>query len=181
MGSARRIRVVLLYGPIPAQLCEGGTFFFTVALANRRSRMLTEHIDALRNTFRIARRERPFDVDAIVILPDHLHAVFTLPEGDANFSRRWQRIKAVFTSQVRAAGVAIASDCKGEYPTLAKTILGTHDPRSRGFRTACGLHSFQSGEARTRIASQRLAVFVVPPLCPPGNTPGGLGRRCRRV
>jgi putative transposase len=44
---------------------EGGTFFFTVALANRRSRALTDHIGALRSAFRTARRERPFDVDAI--------------------------------------------------------------------------------------------------------------------
>jgi putative transposase len=94
---------------------KGGTFFFTVALANRRSRALVEHADALRNAFRKTDSERPFHIDAIVILPEHLHAMFTLPDGDANFSRRWQRIKALFTSQLRIGGFSMIQDSRGEY------------------------------------------------------------------
>ncbi len=59
----------------------GGTFFFTVALADRQSTLLTTAVAKLRTAFRTARAERPFDIDAIVILPDHLHAIFTLPES----------------------------------------------------------------------------------------------------
>ena len=59
----------------------GGTFFFTVALADRRSTLLTDHISILRQAFRKARAERPFDIDAIVILPDHLHTIVTLPKA----------------------------------------------------------------------------------------------------
>ncbi len=88
-------------------LVLGATFFFTVALADRRSSLLIDHISNMRLAFRKARSERPFDIDAIVILPDHLHAIFTLPENDADFSHRWRRIKTVFTQGVLCAGEAL--------------------------------------------------------------------------
>jgi putative transposase len=53
----------------------GGSFFFTVNLADRRSRLLTDQIDQLRNAFRYARVRHAFTIDAIVVLPDHLHAI----------------------------------------------------------------------------------------------------------
>ncbi len=84
----------------------GGTYFFTVTLADRRSSVLVDHIGILRAAFRTARRERPFAIDAVVILPDHLHAVFTLPPGDADFSGRWRRIKGDFSSGLIAAEAA---------------------------------------------------------------------------
>jgi putative transposase len=62
----------------------GGTYFFTIALQDRSSTVLVDHVDALRAAFRAARRERPFAIDAIVILPEHLHAVLTLPPDDAD-------------------------------------------------------------------------------------------------
>jgi len=61
---------------------------------------LTEHIDDLWGVFKAARQRRPFAVEAIVILPDHLHCIWTLPPGDANFSARWHDIKARFTAQI---------------------------------------------------------------------------------
>jgi putative transposase len=91
-------------GPISAQLIPGGTWFFTVKLADRRSKALAEHVEALRLAFRTARRERPFCIDAIVVLPDHLHAILTLPPNDADFSGRWQRIKGHFSSELIRAG-----------------------------------------------------------------------------
>jgi len=78
----------------------GGTFFFTVKLLERRRNLLTEHIDNLRAAFMAARQRRPFTVDAIVILPDHLHCIWTLPSGDADFSMRWHDIKALFATQI---------------------------------------------------------------------------------
>ena len=63
----------------------GGTYFFTVTLADRRTNALVDHIGALRGAFRAARRERPFAIEAVVILPDHLHAIFALPSSDADF------------------------------------------------------------------------------------------------
>ena len=79
---------------------RGGTYFFTVNLAARGSRGLITHIDALRMAVRDTRRERPFEIDAMVVLPDHLHSVWTLPEGDADYSTRWGAIKARFTRRV---------------------------------------------------------------------------------
>jgi len=78
----------------------GGTFFFTVALLERRRRLLTEHIDGLRTVFAAARQRRPFTIDAIVILPDHLHCIWTLPQGDSDFSTRWHDIKARFSARI---------------------------------------------------------------------------------
>jgi REP-associated tyrosine transposase len=75
----------------------GGSFFFTANLAERRLRLLTEHIDELRTAFRETRRHHPFTTDAMVVLPHHLHAVWTLPEGDADFATRWRLIKSAFS------------------------------------------------------------------------------------
>lgn len=95
--------------PVP-----GGTFFFTVTLNDRRASLLIEHLGALRRAFRITRRERPFAIVAIVVLPDHLHAILRLPPGDADFSGRWRRIKSLFTRALVARGVPLAGNRKGE-------------------------------------------------------------------
>jgi putative transposase len=93
----------------------GGTFFFTVALANRQSSLLLDHIDVLRAALRETRRASPFTIDAIVILPEHLHAILTLPTGDADFPGRWRRIKSRFTIGALAARAVAARDARGEY------------------------------------------------------------------
>ena len=91
---------------------SGGTYFFTVTLADRSS-LLLDHISPLRSAFRLARSERPFSIDAIVMLPDHLHVVMTLPPDDADFSGRWRRIKGHFSTELIAAGVALRRDPNG--------------------------------------------------------------------
>ena len=83
---------------------DGGTYFFTVTLADRRSTTLVDHVSSLRTAFRVARQERPVALDAVVILPDHLHTILTLPEGDANFAGRWRRIKGHFSTGLLVAG-----------------------------------------------------------------------------
>jgi putative transposase len=93
----------------------GGSYFFTVTLADRTSPAMVQHIDALRTAFRIARRERPFTIDAIVVLPEHLHVIWTLPPDDFDFSARWKRIKAHFTHRLVAAGVPVQRHRNGEY------------------------------------------------------------------
>jgi putative transposase len=92
----------------------GGSYFFTVTLADRRSRALVDHIGALRASFRATRHERPFAIEAVVILPDHLHAIPTLPEGDADFPGRWRRIKGHFSSGLIAAGVGPKRNPNGD-------------------------------------------------------------------
>jgi putative transposase len=64
----------------------GGTYFFTVTLADRTSSTLVDHIDSLRAAVASARKRQPFTIDAIAVLPEHLHAIMTLPEGDSDFS-----------------------------------------------------------------------------------------------
>ncbi|SHG88798.1 REP-associated tyrosine transposase [Bradyrhizobium erythrophlei] len=93
----------------------GGSFFFTVNLADRHLQLLTEHVDNLRTAFREIRRRHPFTIDAMVVLPDHLHAVWTLPEGDADFATRWRLIKSTFSRQI-ANGERISESraAKGE-------------------------------------------------------------------
>ena len=83
---------------------SGGTFFFTVALQTRGSNVLVEHVEVLRQAVAQTQPERPFEVDAWVVLPDHLHAVWTLPEGDTDYSTRWSAIKARFSRDIRRAG-----------------------------------------------------------------------------
>lgn len=78
----------------------GGTYFFTVNLLERRRRLLVEHVDALRAAVRIVRDRQPFHIDAWVLLPDHLHCLWTLPPGDADYSRRWKAIKTAFAKAV---------------------------------------------------------------------------------
>ncbi len=78
----------------------GATYFFTVNLADRKRKLLTEKIDILRNAVRKIRQSYPFDILAMVVLPDHLHAIWRLPEGDANFPLRWSLIKAAFSREI---------------------------------------------------------------------------------
>lgn len=88
MSRYRRVRV------------PGGTYFFTVNLLERRRTLLVDRIDDLRAAFRAAHAARPFAVDAIVILPDHLHCLWRLPEGDADNATRWRHIKSAFSRGV---------------------------------------------------------------------------------
>jgi putative transposase len=82
----------------------GARVFFTVALADRGSDVLVREAGRLREAVREVRAERPFGIDAWVVLPDHMHAVWTLPEADADFSTRWAAIKARFSMAMGRAG-----------------------------------------------------------------------------
>ena len=78
--------------------CKGGTYFFTVNLQQRQNNnLLTEHIDLLRQAVRQVKHAHPFIIHAWVILPEHMHCIIELPEGDANFALRWRLIKLIFS------------------------------------------------------------------------------------
>ena len=72
----------------------GGTFFFTVNLADRSKSLLIDHVDELRESVRRARDSHSFHIDAMVVLPEHIHAIWTLPAGDTDYPTRWALIKA---------------------------------------------------------------------------------------
>lgn len=76
----------------------GGCYFFTVNLADRENNsFLVDHIDVLRRTFKAVQTSHPFVMDAIVVLPEHLHCIWRLPQGDKRFDLRWGMIKAAFS------------------------------------------------------------------------------------
>jgi putative transposase len=93
----------------------GATYFFTVNLRDRRSDLLASQIDALREAVRGVRRKLPFHIDAWVVLPDHMHCLWTLPEDDSDFPDRWRRIKATFSRSLRVPQQqSLAKSRKGE-------------------------------------------------------------------
>lgn len=76
----------------------GGTWFFTVNLLERNNNdLLVREINLLRQTVRAVKQKHPFHIDAWVVLPEHMHCVFTLPQGDSDFSLRWRLIKSGFS------------------------------------------------------------------------------------
>jgi len=79
-------------------LIEGGTYFFTLVTHNRRQFLCQpENISLLRESFRYVMQRHPFKIDAIVILPEHLHCIWTLPHSDSNFPTRWRLVKSYFS------------------------------------------------------------------------------------
>ena len=76
----------------------GATFFFTVVTHDRRSVFSDSRaVGMLRQAVARARIRDAFEIDGMVVLPDHLHCVWRLPEGDSDFSTRWRYIKSCFT------------------------------------------------------------------------------------
>ena len=96
----------------------GASVFFTVVLADRGASTLVEQIDTLRDAVRVTKAERPFRIDAWVVLPDHMHCVWTLPQGDHDFSVRMAAIKARFTRALTGR--------VGFHPTMVGDAKGGH-------------------------------------------------------
>ena len=102
---------------------EGSTWFFTVTLASRQSGLLASNGALLRDCFRKVRQRHPFTIDAAVILPDHLHCIWTLPENDADYSTRWYLIKSAFSREV----------ANGEFRSRSRTLRGERGIWQRRF------------------------------------------------
>jgi putative transposase len=82
---------------------EGGTFFFTVVTWHRNPIFIQpESRIILHEVWTFVQARRPFHTDAICLLPDHLHCIWTLPENDSDYSLRWREIKRLFTHQYLA-------------------------------------------------------------------------------
>ena len=78
----------------------GGTYFFTVNLADRTRALLVDHIDLLRASVAKVKEAHPFTALAWVVLPEHMHAIWKLPDNDCDFSMRWSLIKSGFSRQI---------------------------------------------------------------------------------
>jgi putative transposase len=98
-------------------LVPGGCWFFTVNLLDRRQTLLVDHVALLRDAIAATRQSYPFAIDAFVVLPDHLHAIWKLPPGDSDFSVRWRLIKSRFAKLLpkreRLSAVRVARNERG--------------------------------------------------------------------
>jgi putative transposase len=79
---------------------DGGTYFFTVNIYDRQSTLLVDQIDILRSAVKFVKQRKPFQINAWVVLPDHMHAIWTLPPEDSDYSSRWREIKKRFTKEL---------------------------------------------------------------------------------
>jgi REP element-mobilizing transposase RayT len=109
----------------------GGSYFFTVNLADRRLRLLTEHIELLRTAFNYTRVRHPFAIEATVVLPDHLHAIWTLPSGGRLFvALAVDKIGVLTWAATRR--MALENSLRQRRTRhLAKTLPGAHTARRR--------------------------------------------------
>jgi putative transposase len=94
---------------------DGATYFFTLNLLNRQSELLIQHINELRIAYRKTQHTMPFTLDAMVVLPEHLHMLMTLPEGDQDYPKRISCLKGLFSRQIpRSESVNESRTHKGE-------------------------------------------------------------------
>ncbi|WP_229720811.1 REP-associated tyrosine transposase [Dyella nitratireducens] len=93
----------------------GAAYFFTVNLANRTSSLLIDRIDTLRQAVRHVKTHHPFHIIAWVVLPEHMHAIWSMPDHDPDYSKRWRLIKQHFSKSVEREEVIRSSrQHKGE-------------------------------------------------------------------
>ena len=142
----------------------GGCWFFTVNLLERSQTLLIDHVDELRGAFDRTKVKYPFEIDAIVILPDHLHAIWSLPPDDAEFSTRWRLIWTQFAKALPKRERRSAVRQKRNERGIWQRRFWEHlDPRRQRLCAACRILLLQSGQTRAHRARQGLAAFVVPP------------------
>lgn len=113
---------------------QGATVFFTVTLAERGSDLLVREIDVLRRAVADTKAERPFQIDAWVVMPDHIHAVWTLPEGDRDFSKRWGAIKARFSKAIPTGRLRKSHIARRERGVWQRRFWEHHIRDDRDFR-----------------------------------------------
>ena len=103
--------------------------FFTVSLAEPGAHMLVDRIDQLRAAFVSLLRAHPVRVDAMVVLPDHLHAVWVLPATDTDFAGRWRILKGRFTRLSASATGAARSPWQPRFTEHPVSSVQEHRAR----------------------------------------------------
>ena len=126
----------------------GASVFLTVILVDRGADTLVRQIEVLRQAVRVTRAKRPFGIDAWVVLPDHMHCVWTLPEGDADFSGRMAEIKGQFTRAVRRSGAAPTLPAQNQKTSIQNPFGAIGE----GVRIGEGS---ESGQAPTYVPKRR--------------------------
>lgn len=129
-------------------LIPGGTFFFTLVTYQRQRILCSDEIRAgLRDAIRTTQVRMPFTIDAWVLMPDHLHAIWTLPENDDDFSARWSMIKRLVTQQV-AHRVAVSGAHGAPYSTHRNVVSGARGAPYK--RVGCAVRTTPLSESRKK-------------------------------
>jgi putative transposase len=151
----------------------GGSYFFTVVTYRRQALLLhpeSRHI--LRQVIRRVRKEYPFVIDAWVLLPEHMHCIWTLPPGDSDFSKRWGIIKAQFSKAakglLRCKAWINASKAKHRESTVWQRRFWEHQIRDQDDfnRHVEYIYPSEPRQTRPHDPRDRLAVFHFSPLRP---------------
>lgn len=142
----------------------GGTYFFTVNLLQRYPNdLLVSHIDILRSEVRAVREKRLFAIDAWVVLPDHLHCVWTLPEGDDDFTNRWRLIKQGFSKALpiteRRSVVRMARGERGIWQRRFWEHVIRNDTDYAAHIDYCLINPFKHGHVQ-RVADWPYSTFL---------------------
>lgn len=168
--SSTAIHQPVYNNPMPEyrrNFVPGGTYFFTLVTFNRRPLFSNKtNCQLLVDIWKDVESRRPFESVAACILPDHIHAIWTLPDGDIDYPIRWKEIKRLFTQEYHRqvhTGLTrtLSQQIQGEAivsPSVllrgasrAQTVLGTHDSKSRGYERAHRLCPYQPVEAWTGV------------------------------
>ncbi len=129
----------------------GGTYFFTCVTHKRRPILTTElGRRCLREAIHEVQKDHPFTLFAIVLVPDHWHCVWTLPEGDARYPLHWMRIKEEFTERWLAGG---GTEAKQSASREQHRMRGVWQKRYWEHTVRGGLHSLEPAQTRTRLPS----------------------------
>ncbi|NRD68952.1 transposase [Psychrobacter okhotskensis] len=86
---------------------KGGTYFLTMTLSNRKSRLLTKHVNEFRHAYRLTKQNHDFELNAMVLLPDHIHMLITLAEDSDNYAVIIASIKTHFSRQIKKSASEI--------------------------------------------------------------------------
>jgi putative transposase len=128
----------------------GASIFFAVNLANRESDLSMREIETLRTAVKQTRAERPFPIDAWGMMKDHMHCLWTLPDGKAEYSVRWSAIKVRVSKAVRRAGF-VPPKCS---PTVTKYRYAWTDPSVRHHKGEVGTWERRFLDHHARDASE---------------------------
>ena len=156
----------------------GGCYFFTVNLLERRGNdLLTRHIDFLRDAVRLVRRSRPFTIDAWVVLPDHLHCIWTLPPDDDDFATRWRVFKSVFARSLPSGERRSAARLRKGERGIWQRRFWEHSIRDDDdFAAHLDYVHFNPRQARVRPRTRGVAVLDVQVVRPAWVVSGRLAR-----
>ncbi len=143
----------------------GGTWFFTVNLLERRNnRLLVEQIDLLRHSVAKVQQAHPFAIHAWVVLPDHLHCILSLPEGDSDFPLRWRLIKSHFSRALPMTERRSHTRLRHRERGIWQRHYWEHLIRDKQ-DSPYGSCPYQTIQAWLCYSGGRLAVFHFPSLC----------------